>query len=63
MDEESLQEDGLGSAFFGNVEQFKAVIDMLDETGMERFKEEVFEVGAMDKNQWRKWTKSKQFIP
>ena len=63
LDEEALEEEGLGSAFFGDLNQFKNVIEMLDENGRDRLKDEIFEVAIMDKNQWRKWTKGKQFIP
>ena len=54
--------EGLGSAFFGTIDEFNNAMGMLGEENQYRVMEEMFEVGFMDKNQWRKWAKSGTFI-
>ena len=41
--------EGLGSAFFGTIEQFEEIVNLLDEEGKTKMMEEMFEVGFMDK--------------
>ena len=55
--------EGFGSAFFGTISEFEGAIGMLNEEGQSKVTEEMFEVAFMDRNQWRKWDKSGQFIP